>query len=331
MLKRLFRSLAYSSCWEPIWDLVRDFGAVMMLHSVCPVDPNGLEENQSLRTSPERLDRFLSEARRKGFAFVSMDEIVETLASGKKIGKRLALTADDGHLDNFTAALPVLKAHDAPLCVFLATGLMQGETIAWWNCLERLVLSRERLELPDGRVYPCGSAAERLEAFRQARWWIQKLSLEELNGVLSAFFGVGEAELLAESRGNYLPVERLPDYSSEPLLTLGAHTHWHFACENLTAEAFRANMEMNLRQLASVGVRPRHFAYPYGRDPAIAARFAPILREMGFVSAAVTRADVLMRGADPFAIPRLVLSEYPHDTQLPYVALARRTLLGKVS
>ena len=330
MVKQLFRSVAYSSCWEPVWDLVRDFGAVMMLHSVSRVDPNGLEENQSLRTSPERLDRFLMEARRKGFAFVSMDEIVETLASGKKIGKRLALTADDGYLDNFTAALPVVKAHDAPLCVFLSTGLMQGETIAWWNRLERQVLSQERLELPDGRSFACGTPAERLEAFRQARWWIQKIPFEELNGALASFFGVAADELLAESRGDYIRLDRLSAYADEPLLTLGAHTHWHFACENLTVDAFRANMETNLRLLSAVGVRPRHFAYPYGRDPKMAARFAPTLRELGFVSASVTRPDVLMRGMDPFAIPRLVLSEYPQDTQLPYVALARRTILGKV-
>lgn len=329
-LKEMFRSVAYSAYWEPVWDLVRDFGAVMMLHSVSHVDPDGLEENQSLRTSPDRLDQFLSAARKKGFSFVSMDEIVETLASGKKIGKRLALTADDGYLDNFTAALPVVKAHDAPLCVFLATGLMQGETIAWWNRLERHVLSRGRIELPDGRSYPCGTAAERLEAFRQARWWIQKIPFEELNGALSSFFGIPVDELLAESRGNYIPVERLREFSSDPLLTLGAHTHWHFACENLTVDAFRANMETNLRQLAVGGVKPRHFAYPYGRDPEIAARFASTLRELGFVSASVTRPDVLMRGMDPFAIPRLVLSEYPQDTQLPYVALARRTLIGKV-
>lgn len=330
MLKHILRSAAYSSCWEPAWDFVRDFGAVMMLHSVSRVDSGGLEENQSLRTSPERLDRFLTEARRKGFTFVSMDEIVETLASGKKIGKRLALTADDGYLDNFTAALPVVKAHEVPLCVFLSTGLMQGETIAWWNRLERHVLSHDRIALPDGRTFPCGTTAERLEAFRQARWWIQKIPFEELNETLSSFFGIAVDELLAESKGAYIPVSRLAEYSVEPLLTLGAHTHWHFACENLTADAFRTNMEMNLRQLAVGGVKPRHFAYPYGRDPEIAARFAPTLREMGFVSASVTRPDVLMRGMDPFAIPRLVLSEYPQDTQLPYVALARRTVLGKV-
>ena len=330
MLKNAIRSLAYAPCWEPVWDLVRDFGAVMMLHSVSPVDPKGLEENQSLRTSPERLDRFLSAARKKGFSFVSMDEIVETLASGKKIGKRLALTADDGYLDNFTAALPVVKAHDAPLCVFLATGLMRGETIAWWNRLERIVLDQDEIRLPDGRLLAARSPAEKQEAFRQARWWIQKLPLADLDAALSNFFGCPAEELRASSKGVYVPVERLPEFRDEPLLTLGSHTHWHFACENLTAESFRTNMETNLRHLSSVGVRPRHFAYPYGRDPAIAARFAPILRELGFVSASVTRMDVLTRGADPFAIPRLSLSEYPQDTQLPYVALARRTILGKV-
>lgn len=330
MLKNAIRSLVYAPCWEPVWDLVRDFGAVMMLHSVSSVDPGGLEENQSLRTSPERLDRFISAARRKGFAFVSMDEVVETLASGKKIGKRLALTADDGYLDNFTAALPVVKAQDAPLCVFLATGLMRGETIAWWDRLERTVLDRDEVRLPDGRSFAARSPAEKLEAFRQARWWIQKLPLEDLDAALSDFFGCPVEELRALSKGVYVPVERLAEFKDEPLLTLGAHTHWHFACENLTDEAFRMNMETNLRHLDSAGVRPRHFAYPYGRDPAIAVRFAPVLRELGFVSASVTRTDVLTRGADPFAIPRLSLSEYPQDTQLPYAALARRTILGKV-
>jgi len=329
-LKQIARAVVYAACWEPLWDRIRDFGAVMMIHSISSVDPNGLEENQSLRASPECLDRFLTAAKKKGFVFVCMDEIAETLAAKKKLSKCLAFTADDGFLDNFEVALPVMKVHDAPLCINLATGLMSGETIAWWDVLEQYVLSRQEITLPDGRVFAAKTTEEKREAFRQVRWWIQKISLQELNDALAAFFCRSVEELRSVSVGKYLPVNKLPIYTGEPLLSLGCHTHSHFACENFTREEFCADVNKCLQLLAEVGVKPRHFAFPYGRDSRIAEKFGSALREFGFVSASVTVPDVLLRETDPFFIPRLSLSEFPDDTQLPYAALARRTFLGKV-
>lgn len=330
MLKQLVRSVVYASCWEPLWDCFRDFGAVMCLHSIAPVAPDGIEENQMNRVSPERLDQFLTSAAKKGFTFVSMDEIAETLRSGKKIAKRLAITADDGYRDNFETALPIMMAHNAPFCINLSTGLMEGETIAWWNPLEQFVLAHDSVDIPDGRTFPARTPAEKREAFRQVRWWIQKIPYSELNAALASYFGQSVEALRAASRDSYLPVAELPRYANEPLLTLACHTHSHFACENFTPDAFRNDIQTCLKHLAAAGVRPRHFAYPYGRGISKDSVFADILRELGFQSAAVTITDVLMQGMDPFYIPRLSLSEFPADTQLPYTALAKRTLLGKV-
>ncbi|NMA46498.1 MAG: polysaccharide deacetylase family protein [Lentisphaerae bacterium] len=329
-LKQLVRAVVYAPCWEPLWDCIRDFGAVMMIHSISYVEPNGIEDNQSLRTSPECLDQFLTAAKKKGFTFVSMDEIIETLAAQKKLAKCLAFTGDDGYLDNFEVALPIMKAHNAPLCVNLATGLMSGETIAWWDVLEQDVLTKQEISLPDGRIFPTKTIAEKEEAFRQARWWIQKRSFQKINDDLVTFFRRPLEVLRSVSAGKFLPVEKLPDYTSEPLLSLGCHTHSHFACENFTDEDFRADVKKCLQLLAEVGVKPRHFAFPYGRGIPTAEKFGPALSDFGFVSAAITVPDVLTRQTDPFFIPRLALSEFPQATQLPYVALTRRTILGKV-
>ena len=54
-------------------------GAILMLHHVNRAPVHALGVNRHLTVTPEFLDRVLSDVKRKGHAFVSMDEAVEAL------------------------------------------------------------------------------------------------------------------------------------------------------------------------------------------------------------------------------------------------------------
>jgi peptidoglycan/xylan/chitin deacetylase (PgdA/CDA1 family) len=58
----------------------------------------------------------------RGFKFVSLDRMVDQISrDGFLLGRRVAITIDDGWLDNYEHALPVLQKLGLPATFFVAT------------------------------------------------------------------------------------------------------------------------------------------------------------------------------------------------------------------
>jgi len=69
---------------------------------------------------PAVFEKHLSEFKKKGYAFVSLAEIVEWLKNGGPLPHRaIALTFDDGYVDFETNALPILERLKAPATMFV--------------------------------------------------------------------------------------------------------------------------------------------------------------------------------------------------------------------
>ena len=71
-----------------------------------------------------------------------MDAFVARLQSGDLPHDAVALTFDDGYLDNLLQAKPILEAAGVPATVFLTTGRIGTGEEFWWDELARMVLSR---------------------------------------------------------------------------------------------------------------------------------------------------------------------------------------------
>ena len=95
--------------------LLRKRAIVVLFHRVddrCASD--------AISCSVEKFDRFCSFFRRY-FVVVPLSQLVDKLRRGEDISRHLAITFDDGYLDNHDVAAPRLKQHDLPACFFIAT------------------------------------------------------------------------------------------------------------------------------------------------------------------------------------------------------------------
>lgn len=90
-----------------------------------------LPEDGLNRTSAdfERFCRFF----RSNFDVVALDEQVSRLERGASIGGTLAITFDDGYLDNFEVAAPILRRLGLPATFFVTTHFIGSSTAAWWD------------------------------------------------------------------------------------------------------------------------------------------------------------------------------------------------------
>ncbi|KZY61038.1 hypothetical protein A3742_03100 [Oleiphilus sp. HI0071] len=105
---------------------------ILMYHRVLPKqDPRLATEEPGMYVTPETLDMHLSELS-KIAQLVHIEEWLE-LAKTDALENKLycAITFDDGWADNYEFAFPLLKKHQAPACIFLATDYIGTDTTFW--------------------------------------------------------------------------------------------------------------------------------------------------------------------------------------------------------
>jgi peptidoglycan/xylan/chitin deacetylase (PgdA/CDA1 family) len=109
------------------------------------------------------------------FTVVSCQQVADAIDSGKPLPRRaIMVTFDDGFLDNYEVAFPVLRQRGIPAVFFLSTGYIDSERLFWFDWLVHVLLKtnvREiRLDALDYTIQLGPSdASRRLEAIKLLR------------------------------------------------------------------------------------------------------------------------------------------------------------------
>lgn len=217
------------------------------------------------------------------YRFVSLDELAETLESGKTSGKPVAaVTFDDGYRDVYENAFPILQRKAIPSAVFVVTDLIGTDRLQVHDELHLLISAM--LE------QPCPSSAGRwLELFAtiglahelserlirritNARepFQVTRALLETVNqGAINRFLEVlrGRVSLQEHKLREFrmLDWDMLAEMVASGV-TVGSHTRSHALLADETQEVLRDEVEGSRRELElRLGVPVRHFAYPDGQ------------------------------------------------------------------
>lgn len=260
-----------------------------MFHRVCPPVPKRIPAGSQLEVSPEKLEEIIVFFKQKGYAFISIDEVHENLLSPHPSRKFVAFTFDDGYLDNFTIAYPILKQRNIPFTVYIATSFPDCTARLWWYGIEDLIFSHPHLEivLDSGKyTFDCTTSAGRLAAAIFIRKSLKAATPATIDPLLTSVFtshGIDISSLVKEHAMSWRHIEHL---NSDPLVTIGAHTVDHFVLNRLSAEGVREQVQAS-RQILSTRLNRSidHFAYPYGSRNEAGLREFNIIRELGFKTA----------------------------------------------
>lgn len=314
-VNRAFRFLRATGLGRALAPITQGCGAVFMLHHVRPARSDAFQPNRHLEITPEFLRLAVEQIRANGYEIISLDEAVTRLNSGYSQHRYAVLTFDDGYRDNLKVAYPILKELQAPFTVFVASGLVDRDTELWWLALERMIVENDEINFtPDGKTngVACRTDTEKDDCFQMIADFISsEVSEKEQRAIIRSLadrYGVDLAELADQQVMTWDEVRQL---ESDPLVTIGAHTHHHFALARLSSEAAREDIQQGIDRLETeLGQRPKHFAYPYGKAHAVSESVADILREMGFSSAATTLPGVLqsVNARDLMMLPRVSLN-----------------------
>jgi peptidoglycan/xylan/chitin deacetylase (PgdA/CDA1 family) len=298
-------------CWSGLGAayeaIAKPTGAVVLkYHSVAApavepfVDPENLVPSAMFRRQME----FVQRNRR----VVPLATIVDDVVAGRTPpAGTVAITFDDGYLDNLEVAAPILAELGLPATLFLATAYVATAEPQWADRLHVAFArrTRHRLQLPDLAIdadlrRPDEAAAARQALHRHLLEALTPARAATLRAVDDALVpALGDAPRLGLT---WHEVRRLQ--ADFPSWDFGGHTRGHVDLRTHQGDVAAAEIAGCAADVErELGVRPRLFSFPYGR-------WTPATRELvranGFAGA-VGDTDAVRVGAssDPYVLPRL--------------------------
>ena len=237
--------------------------------------------------------------RRRGYEAVSIDELHGLLLRRtRRTAKVVVFTFDDGYASVRHVAHPLLKALGVPYTLYLTTGFPDRTFVPWWYLLEDAIVERAGGELRVTEAeppLPLTTHDQREAAFTTVSARFASASPAECRSMADALFGPDR--VLAAFERLALSWDDVRYLAADPLTTIGAHTTTHPVLNALQAdEALREMIDSRERIAERVGVRPAHFAYPYGSRLQVGEREYMLAEQAGFATAVTTRCANIFPG-----------------------------------
>ena len=315
LLKAALATIHYSGAGRALAPLTRGRGAVLMLHHVRPQSKRGFQPNSILEITPEFLETSIRLVRRAGFDIVSLDEAYARLSTDQK-GSRpfVCFTFDDGYRDNRDHALPIMKRHDAPFAIYVASDFADGRGFLWWLVLEEVIAARSWINVSLGAEplsLRCASDSEKAAVFERVYWHLRSLPEREARAVVARLAEESGIDIFGPCTDLVMRWKEIGQLARDPLVTIGAHTKGHLALGKLGAEEAYAEIAGSVARTESeLGLPCRHFSYPYGDEGSAGEREFEMTARLGLTTAVTTRKGVIrnVHAGRMTALPRLSLN-----------------------
>ena len=162
---------------------------ILMYHYISEPPPGADRLRRSLSVTPVNFDAQMNYLKQAGYQAITLYDLYDYLTQGKPLpGKPIILTFDDGYVDAFTLAVPILQKHGFVGTFFILTGPADRDGAGGyltWKQIEAMsaagmdieLHSREHLDLRnrpnDFLVHQTAGGRESIEVHtgRPVRWF----------------------------------------------------------------------------------------------------------------------------------------------------------------
>lgn len=246
--------------------------------------------------------------------------LASEIAKGRLPRNAAAITFDDAYADVFRNARPVLEAAGCPATVFVTTGAVGSPAGFWWDILARVLLRSPHLpEVLDFTLegqhhrlrVSSNDEAERSALLAQVYALLRPAAPDARREVLAGLADASGTDADPRPADLAMTEEEVSALAAGGVIEIGAHSVTHPPMTSLPRHDQVREAAESRRRCAEMAGRPvTTFAYPYGDFDATSAA---VVAEAGLSCACTTEPRAVHRGADRFAIPRLLAADWDED------------------
>jgi len=234
-------------------------------------EPSGIElfDDEIADVTLDAFERQLASLR-PHFTFIGVEELC-AFARGEGLPPNaVAITFDDGYLDNYTRAFPLLKRYGAKATFFLSTDYIGERRVYWWDRVAYIVKrsseSQLVLDYPFRLEIPLANRRQAIERVLRVVKTHAELDVERFLGELARAARVAWSRSLERAFADRL----LMTWDHVRELRAGgmdveSHTRTHRVLQTLSPSELDRELAGSKADLTrELGVPPRAVAYPVG-------------------------------------------------------------------
>lgn len=324
----------FRDVWNRIRRRMQKKAIILMYHQVCEkkADP------WHLAVTPENFQYQLNHLK-NFFDVVSVDELVQTVKDDKLTNNLAAITFDDGFVDNYTNAAPLLEWFELPATFYLTSGAIRNPKMFWWDELQSIVFLTESLparltiriglenfefEFKRDRVlrpalsqdllnwrYGAPLKNERIELYFKLWERIQPLQHLDQYSVMRALRNWAKVENIPAGLNAPMQGFHVKKLGANKLFTLGGHTvnHSMLSAQTELVQSYEIkDCKIDLEEISGKAVNG--FAYPYGKYNALTKT---LLQKNGYDYGLTTEEGAVTRESDLYQLPRLQIKNWSEN------------------
>jgi len=250
-----------------------------------------------LCVTPEHFADHVDVLAASGRRVFSVTDLVAGHRAGTLPKGAIAISFDDGYVDNLRVAAPTLAQRDLPATVFVATAAMGSGRMMWWDELGD-VLGHDPAEY-------------------ERRWRAMlELGEDERRGEMDSVLD-GRSIAGSDDR-RMMNREEVRTLDRDTTIEVGSHTVTHSSLPTLSMAARDDELRRSRHDLEELlERRVETLAYPYGHTDASCAAAA---RAAGYTAAVTTVGAPVRAADDPLLVPRFLVPDLDGDAFARFLA-----------
>ncbi len=223
---------------------------------------------------------------KKNFDVIGLGDLDDLLVHRRR-HRAIMLTFDDGYLDNYELAYPVLRAHNATAVFFVTTGFLDQRNLAWWDEIAWMVNRTSRAAMEPGCWLE--ESLSLVPANRQATIGRLLKTYKSLPVERTAPFldfvadetGSGRCPASVAS-GTWMTWDQVREMSAGGM-NIGSHTVTHPVLSRVGDEQLRHELrESKARLETELAIPIESISYPVGQPDSFNASCWQVAEELGY-------------------------------------------------
>jgi peptidoglycan/xylan/chitin deacetylase (PgdA/CDA1 family) len=164
---------------------------------------------------------------KKNTEIIDENDLISIFKNKKKLSRPSSMvTFDDGYVDNYNLAYPILKHLNIPAIFFIPTGNIESRSLGWWDIIAFLIKKTEKSSIVFDDI-----EVSFIDVDNAIKYFFEKMKLEPYENTKKLLFKLSEAcevpfpsfDLQDNELMNWKHIREISDNG----LTIGSHTHSH--------------------------------------------------------------------------------------------------------
>lgn len=221
------------------------------------------------------------------FTVISVDELIIKMNSNDPMDKKYAvITFDDGYIDNYSIAFPILKKHNCTAAFYIATGYVNSPQIPWWDEIAWIIrhCNKKSIQLsnwPKPIDISTGTIIEKIRAI------LREFKLDESRSMADK---ITELETICQCQFNeqiketqlFINWQQIKEMS-ENGMHIGSHSMSHNILSHLSVQEQTLELQQSKIELEQqLNEKITSLAYPVGNSTSFSEDTMNVAKEAGY-------------------------------------------------